>query len=321
MEFFVILWVGLMFFLFDLHYICTMKSPQLLSLEELYNRYVVKSTDDLNKIYFDRGLGAAMDFGAAFKGAVSMDTPFLVPDYRFGAVKQGLFRTTINLMKRNIEAGTIVFITPGSIVEPESVSDDFMIDGMSIPSDTFQIAHQGHVPSLFIGHVKDGLMMPGQSEFKALDDMLNMFFAVMRSGHFGQNVGHGLITAITNAYCDVFAGQQMVNGANSVAKDTFDRFVRLVNQNCTQQRQIKFYAQKLCLTERYLGTLIRQVSGITAKEWIDRATITAAKVMLRHSEVPVSELADKLNFANPSFFCKYFKRRTSLTPQSYRNLQ
>ncbi len=144
---------------------------------------------------------------------------------------------------------------------------------------------------------------------------------MIRSGHFGQNVGHGLITAITNAYCDVFADQQMVNWANSVAKNTFDRFIRLVNQNCTQQRRIGFHARKLCLIERYLGTLIRQVSGITAKEWIDRATITAAKVMLRHSDVPITTLAEKLNFANPSFFCKYFKRLTGITPQAYRNIQ
>lgn len=295
-----------MFFLFDLPYICTMKSPQLLSLEELYNRYVVKSTDELNKIYLNRGLGAAMNFGAAFKGAMSADTPYFIPDYRFGVVKQGQFSTTINLIKHELGAGTILFITPGTIVEPVRVSDDFMIDG--------------HVPSLFKGHVKDGLTVPPTSDFKAIDSMLNLFFSVMRSGRFSPNVGYGIITAITNAYCDVFAGSHVMSEANSTTKDTFDRFIRLVNQNCTQQRQLKFYAQKLCLTERYLGTLIRQVSGTTAKEWIDRATITAAKVMLRHSEVPITKLADKLNFANPSFFCKYFKRRTGLTPQSYRHL-
>ncbi len=321
MESFVIHRVGLMSYSFDLCYICTMKSPQLMSLEELYNRYVAKSTDESNRIYFNRGLGAAMDLGNAFKGAVSTGTPFLIPDYRFGVVKRGLLRTSINLMMHDIGAESILFIIPGTIVEPKYVSDDFMLDGMSIPSDVFQLAHQGHVPSLFTGHVKDGVTVPTHCDFKNIDDMLNLFFSVIKSRRFGQNVGYGLITAITNAYCDVFVGQQVVNGVNNVAKNTFHRFISLVNQNCTRHRQIKFYAQKLCLTERYLGTLIRQVSGITAKEWIDRATITAAKVMLRHSDVPITTLAEKLNFANPSFFCKYFKRLTGITPQAYRNIQ
>ena len=126
-----------------------MKSPQLMSLEELYNRYVAKSTDEPNKIYFSRGLGAAMNLGNAFKGAVSTGTPFLIPDYRFGVVKRGLLRTSINLMMHDIGAESILFITPGTIVEPKYVSDDFMLDGISIPSDVFQLAHQGHVPSLF----------------------------------------------------------------------------------------------------------------------------------------------------------------------------
>lgn len=96
----------------------------------------------------------------------------------------------------------------------------------------------------------------------------------------------------------------------------FDRFIQLVNQHCTEHRQLDYYAQRICLTQRYLGTVIRQTSGVTAKEWIDRALITRIKVELLHTDKSVADIAYDLGFANPAFFSKYFKRLTGLTPQN-----
>ena len=86
---------------------------------------------------------------------------------------------------------------------------------------------------------------------------------------------------------------------------------------CIRDR-LAFYAEKLCITSRYLGTVILNESGVGAKEWIDRAVISTAKVLLRHSDKQTTQIADELNFPNASFFCKYFKRLTRLTPQQYR---
>ena len=75
----------------------------------------------------------------------------------------------------------------------------------------------------------------------------------------------------------------------------------------------------MCLTERYLGTVIRQASGVTAKEWIDRALIARVKVELRHTDKSVARISEEMNFPNPSFFSKYFKRLTQQTPAQYRS--
>ena len=83
---------------------------------------------------------------------------------------------------------------------------------------------------------------------------------------------------------------------------------------------LDFYAGKMCITVRYLSTMIRKASGVTAKEWLDRALVTQAKVMLSYSSRNVAQIADELNFPTSSFFCKFFKRMTGLTPQQYRRL-
>ena len=75
----------------------------------------------------------------------------------------------------------------------------------------------------------------------------------------------------------------------------------------------------MCLTERYLSTIIRQTSGVTAKEWIDRALITRIKVELMHTNKPIAQIADELHVPNPSFFSKYFKRETGMPPGEYRD--
>ena len=75
----------------------------------------------------------------------------------------------------------------------------------------------------------------------------------------------------------------------------------------------------MCLTGRYLGTVVSQASNVTAKEWIDRALILRIKVELKHTDKTIAQIADDMHFPNPSFFCKYFRRLTGTTPTEYRS--
>lgn len=72
-------------------------------------------------------------------------------------------------------------------------------------------------------------------------------------------------------------------------------------------------------TARYLGTIVKDINGETAKTWIDRALVSKAKVMLRHTDKQVSEVADALGFPTSSFFCRFFREHAGYTPQEYRN--
>jgi len=108
-----------------------------------------------------------------------------------------------------------------------------------------------------------------------------------------------------------------ISGSVTHQDELFNRFVALVNKHNIQERNVSFYADKLCLTPRYLNTVIRQISGRTVMEWINQAIILEAKVLLKHNDLLIYQIADKLNFPNPSFFCKFFKRITGMTPQEY----
>lgn len=102
------------------------------------------------------------------------------------------------------------------------------------------------------------------------------------------------------------------------AKRIFDSFIKLVKENHNSERNVGFYADKLCLTPKYLSKLIRSVSGKSAPEWIDSFVILEAKNMLKHSSMSIKEIVYLLGFQNQSVFYKFFKSQTGMTPTEYR---
>ncbi|MDR0413937.1 MAG: helix-turn-helix domain-containing protein, partial [Prevotellaceae bacterium] len=85
-----------------------------------------------------------------------------------------------------------------------------------------------------------------------------------------------------------------------------DRFIKLMQENFREHRDIGFYADRLCLTPRYLSKIIKENSGAPAGEWIDNYVVLEAKALLKSTNMTVQQISDELNFPSQSFFGKYF---------------
>ena len=72
------------------------------------------------------------------------------------------------------------------------------------------------------------------------------------------------------------------------------------------------------MTPKYLSLLVKNVSNRTAGEWIDNYVVLEAKALLSSSTLSIQEISDRLNFANQSFFGKYFKQHVGISPTEYR---
>ena len=94
-------------------------------------------------------------------------------------------------------------------------------------------------------------------------------------------------------------------------------FVRLVHLNYTRERSVLFYANKLCVSPKYLSILVKEGTGRSAAAWIDHFVIMEAKNLLRFSGKNVQQVAYALNFVNQSAFGKYFKHITGMSPSQY----
>lgn len=115
---------------------------------------------------------------------------------------------------------------------------------------------------------------------------------------------------------------QNVKGCNSAmtrSKIICHDFVELVRKHYTEERQLQFYADKLCITPKYLMAVIKKDLGRNPKTIIDDALITIAKHQLKTTDLSVKQICDNLNFPNPSFFGKFFKRHVGVSPKEYRD--
>lgn len=97
------------------------------------------------------------------------------------------------------------------------------------------------------------------------------------------------------------------------------KFIDLIMLNNSQFRDVSFYAGKLNITPKYLSIVTQQFNGIGAKKFIDFYTITAIKLELKSTSKTIQEISEVLNFPDQSFFCKYFKNHTGLTPKQFRS--
>lgn len=103
------------------------------------------------------------------------------------------------------------------------------------------------------------------------------------------------------------------------SKRIFESFVKLVTENHTQQKYLDYYADRLGLTPKYLSSVVKQVSGMSAPAWIDSFIVLESKNLLKYTDMDVKEISVKLNFLAPSVFCRFFKKQTGMTPSEYRN--
>ena len=102
------------------------------------------------------------------------------------------------------------------------------------------------------------------------------------------------------------------------AEEYFRQFTELLGEHYKHERSVGFYARQLCITPKYLTTLIKRISGKSVSEWIDNYVILEAKTLLKYSNISVQEIAYYLNFPNQSFFGSYFKRNAGMSPSQYK---
>lgn len=108
------------------------------------------------------------------------------------------------------------------------------------------------------------------------------------------------------------------NGQLKQSEILFGRFIELLSNSTLKERTVNFYAEKLCITPKYLSVVCKRTSGKTASEWINEFVVKEIKKLLKHSPKSIKEIALDLDFPNLSFFGKYVKAHLGLSPTQYR---
>lgn len=212
---------------------------------------------------------------------------------------------------------------PNAVYQPISRSEDFVgyiLGGSSGGDHIGEIDYAAALPLYF--HIRENPCISLADEdvnmLVGLGDMIKE--KVRRLEHpYRKEIAVHLMIALFYEISAIYQrGQPVIPKSRKRDEELFEKFLFLVTQHCKSERRLEFYARQMFLTPKYLSSVVKQVSGQSASEWISHTVILNAKTMLRSSTMTVQQVSNELNFPNPSFFGQYFKKHTGITPKEYK---
>lgn len=281
------------------------------NVENLSLNYVRILAEDEKQYYVDEHVFIAMnaqDFGLKH---LRTDQPYRVDEGRVMMVTRGWVRVVINLEEQRLEQQSLIVLVADSIFEIQEWSDDFDLRAFTFKD----------LP-LFTSISQQTYLTLNDDEWRLTNEYVELMWHETRYQPLQPEVITHLQTALLLELKRFADREENLRQQTATRQDKiFHQFLRLVNLYGLRERKIEFYADKLCVTPNHLGAVIKKASGLTVMQWLNRHAIQKAKVLLRYSDLPIWEVAERMNFANPSFFSKFFKNETGMTPGRYRDYQ
>lgn len=288
--------------------------PIRLGLEEI-SRFQIDMRNKNRILLPDFGILNAVDEEILVR--MVRGVPYRLMEGRIALLLKGEGIIHAKLQTFHVKAPAVVILSPGVIAQIEDISraeqvrflvfqNDFICEPK--PSDLLQKYLNGML----------NVFLPLKEEAFCVDQFFQTIWQTLQTKGWQREVIRHLVFGLFH-YLSCLLKEQMLYEEKHQSRQEyiFNQFIQLVNQYANRERNVSFYADKLCLTPRYLNSLIRQASSRTVMDWINEAVIIEAKVLLKYSDKLIYQIADELNFSNTSFFCKFFKRMTGMTPLAY----
>lgn len=252
--------------------------------------------------------------------------PCRIDAFIIGVGTEGETSVSFNLHEFRLKKDSMFIFTPKNILQVNS-QQYFKADVIAISPDFMRrinIDIKNMMP-LFLKFVENPALTLTPEESRSMRGMIAQIERETRGPetHFSFDIVSVLIAATIYKVGDIMyhylaehpEGQ---NNSHNRAEEYFKQFTHLLGEHFREERSVGFYARQLCITPKYLTTLIKRISGQSVSEWIDNYVILEAKTLLKYSTMSIQEIAYYLNFPNQSFFGSYFKRNTGMSPSQYK---
>ena len=242
-----------------------------------------------------------------------------------GVGTEGETSLTSNLQEFRLKKDSLFIFSPKHILQVQS-NNRFKAHLIVIAPDFLKrinIDTKRMMP-LFLQFGSLPCMELTQAESQSLRSFISMVEQELKGSEtdFSSEIIGGLIAATIYKVGDILTHYLTEHPEDSPihnrAEEYFRQFTELLGEHYKHERSVGFYARQLCITPKYLTTLIKRISGKSVSEWIDNYVILEAKTLLKYSNMSVQEIAYYLNFPNQSFFGSYFKRNAGMSPSQYK---
>lgn len=253
----------------------------------------------------------------------SLKKPFMINGAGLMVCRQGNFTFSLNMKVFSAQAGETVFIPEDSLFQVLSESEDLQlfifiyqiepirdIIGNSVA--TMYLYMQLRTEPCYVWNTGDEEEV--LKYMSLLDNTLHL-----DNNTFNDNEQRLLLLGLTYRICSIY-NRKLMNLKTTVGHkhEIFIRLIQLIDAHYTEERGVEFYADKLCLSPKYLSALSKSVCGFTVQELIFKSIIRKSISLLKNTQKNIQEIADFFNFPNASYFGTFFKKQTGMSPQQYR---
>lgn len=228
----------------------------------------------------------------------------------------------INFADYTLTPGSLAFLYPNSMWRPLATSSDFEAYYFSIQGNSAKewnaFIDLDTVFSLSSYIAKHPHTQLSLDETQVMTQYLNLL-----KSRYEANAQAIIIRFILSAFTlelnRIFTAREKSDRSKiSRQEDILWKFLTLLKQYHKEERTVNFYADKMCISPKHLSSVIKQMSHKTAHEIIADFVTMTAKRLLKTTTMSIQEISDELNFANQSFFGKFFKQNTGQPPSAYR---
>lgn len=236
-------------------------------------------------------------------------------------VTKGSCRADINLVTHEITAPALVTVRSTQILQPTYISPDFnasvMVMSMRFMEKIFMYSGNSSFYSISARHHVVKFPEEEMPEYEKFMASMRDIIADKKNPYGSQALVFQIMLFIYKVGYKCY--EPYKNEVTSRQGRLSDQFLFLVQDNFREHRFLDFYAQKMKITPKHLSRTVKVQTGYSAVEWIERFVILEAKVLLKSSNLNIQQIADELHFPSQSFFGKYFKKLTGMSPKEYRN--
>lgn len=268
-----------------------------------------------------------VDGDIAFVGNISIPPkprPFKMDAIRLFTCVKGSLKVEINAKEYTIHPNEILCCGPNVLVCNVVPSADLECKGLIISTRTIRkVIHLGTDMRNKIFYINQNPVLPISDEgVHVFEEYHNLLQARMKASDnpYRKDIIFSLVSGVFYellAHLDKYA----TDTDNVLIRQgdlLFKRFIELLVGMKVKERSVTYYADKLFVTSKYLSTVCKKVSGKTAFELINQLVIEDITQLLKYSEKSIKEISDDLDFPSLSFFGKYIKAHTGVSPTEYR---
>lgn len=232
---------------------------------------------------------------------------FYVPQGRVVCVEGGEAAMRVNLQPIRLRAGMVMVLPPNCFLEVLEVSPDY--DARLVAFGELSLPQRRWMA-----------WQPAEREQTRIAMYFDLLWAAAHSDTWREATTNSLLAALLADLDSMPSVSATTSVSATAAERIMQRFYDLLPEADAVGRSVQAFAERLCVTPNHLSAVVKQQCGQTVMQLLNAHAVLQAKTMLRHSTLPIGEISDRLGFADPPAFCRFFKREAGTTPLQYRKL-